>query len=178
MILDMILAAQMRSHARLESRLSALGVDRNALQVALTSAIAAGVMERRVQRSALIDHIGQPDRAGPKRLSYDLTLWPEHMFDFGIHEGGWILYQGFALKEPVTSVLPLTLQSHMDAKRAFQIGYDTIVQVQDALGEAHTRQGWNGMEDLFYAADQGPNVAFEFDFGLLTGISTRNPILL
>jgi hypothetical protein len=34
------------------------------------------------------------------------------------------------------------------------------------------------MEDLFYTGDTGGDLAFEFDFGLLTGISRRSPIVL
>jgi hypothetical protein len=178
MILDLILAAQMRGHIDLQGRLAARGISKNDLQVALRSAKDAGVIQRRVQPSELIAYIGRPNRDDPECLSYDLTLWPEHRFDFGIHEGGWILYRGFAVKQDVASVAVPTLLSEGSARQAFRLGFHTRVHVQEVMGPAHIRQGWNGMEDLFYPADTDPMVVFEFDFGLLTGISARTPIVM
>lgn len=178
MTLDLILAAQMRSYSALQSRLNAFGISTNDLRAALISAEQAGIMQRRVHPSEYIAYVGQPDHVGPNGISYNLRLWPDHRFDFGFHESGWLLYRGFTLREIVPSLARPTPLSAATAQRVFRTGFHTRAQIYEALGPAPTRQGWNGMEDLFYTTDSATSIAFEFDFGLLTGISERNPIVL
>lgn len=176
MKLDLIIAATMRPNPDLAARLKKSSITPRDLQQARAQAIEGGVINRRISPSELIAYLGQPATTEPDSLKYDLNLWPDHTFEFGVHEAGWVTHNGFALRSdrptrvpeqvPLSSVLP-----------AFTVGLHTTSEVQLALGPPDTMHGWERMEDWFYRVPQSENhIVLEFDFRLLTGLGRRAPI--
>lgn len=172
--LDLVVAAHMRPNSDLSARIRKFGLTRGDLQLAKEQAREAGVWDRRASPSDLIAYFGQPMLAEPETLLYHLVLWPDHTFEFGVHEGGWVTHDGFALRRETPLPQRVALTS---ALGIFQVGWHTTTEVHRVLGPPETLQGWERMEDWFYRfPDQEQQIVLEFDFRLLTGLGSRAPI--
>lgn len=178
LLLDLTIASQMRPHAALSSRLADLGLRQQVLKTSARRAAEAGVInEIRIPWRRIAGYFGEPDEAAPDHLTYQLTLWPAHKFRFGIHPQGWVSYDGLQLVSPTRVRVPDPI-SLVEASKLFQPGRDTTAEIGKALGAPKLVQGWERMEDWYYPVRGARDLVLEFDFGLLTGIDQRNPILM
>lgn len=180
LLLDLTIASQMRPHAALSERLAELGLKRSILKVSAKRAAAAGVVKQiRIPWMLIVDYFGEPGARGADHLTYDLALWPGHQFRFGIHPDGWVTHDGFRLVSPTPVRVPAPL-SLSEVRMVFHPGHHTVAEVRDVMSPPRLVQGWERMEDWYYTVG-GPgsrDLVLEFDFGLLTGIDQRTPILM
>jgi hypothetical protein len=179
LLLDLTIASQMRPHDALSSRLAELGLKRSILKATEKRAVEAGVVHQlRIPWMLIVDYFGEPGERGADHLTYELALWPAHQFRFGIHPQGWVTHDGFRLVSPTPVQVP-ELISSTEARKVFHPGHHTVAEVREAMRPPRLVQGWERMEDWYYAVGEGSrDLVLEFDFGLLTGIDQRTPILM
>lgn len=178
-LLDLTIASQMRPHAALKARLAESGVSSRVVKLSAKRAAEAGVINQvRIPWVAIVDYFGAPIERDSDHLTYELTLWPFHQFRFGIHPQGWVSHDGFQLVRPVTLEAPASV-SLAEFRRVLHPGRDTVAEVRTILDDPRLVQGWERMEDWYYSNDTNQqNLVLQFDFGMLTGIDQRNPIVM
>lgn len=178
LLLDLTIASQMRPHADLAVRLKRFGLKPAVLKASAKRASEAGIINQvRIPWRVAVDYFGEPTNRGPNDLIYKLVLWPSHLFRFGIHEQGWISHDGFQLITPNPAQIqkPKSLD---EARMILTTGYHTVNEVRKSFDTPRVVQGWERMEDWYYTLPASRhNLALEFDFGLLTGVAERDPIL-
>jgi hypothetical protein len=177
--LDLTVASQMRPHADLAARLKLFGLRPAMLKASVRYATEAGVINQlRIPWRVIVDYFGEPVTHGSDYLVYQLVLWPSHQFHFEIHEQGWVSHNGFRLitPDPIQIKQPKSLD---EAKKVLTPGYHTALEIKDGLHAPRLVQGWERMEDWYYTLPMSRHhLALEFDFGLLTGVDERDPIMM
>ena len=175
--LDLFLASLMRQSADLRARLVEAGVTARDLQHAREEAREVGLLRPfHVSQEMFADRFGTPMRMEGDVLTYALTLWPEHVYEIGIVEPGRITHRGFVLKKESDIWSPASLDLPA-VRAAFDIGRHTQKEVSATLGDADKIEAWNPMEDWLYGPVDGDlYTVFEFDFGLLSGVTQRRPV--
>jgi hypothetical protein len=175
--LDLFLSSLMRQSTDLRARLAEAGVTKRDLQRAKEEAREAGLLRPfHVSQEIFADHFGPPMRMEGNILTYALTLWPEHVYEIGIVEPGRIAHRGFVLKTESHISRPASLDLSA-VESAFDIGRHTQREVSATLGDAAKIEAWNPMEDWLYGPVDGDlYTVFEFDFGLLSGVTQRRPV--
>jgi hypothetical protein len=173
--LDLFLASLMRQNDDLRRRLESAGISGHDLRQAKERARSAGLLRPfHVTPEIFTECFGPPARIEGEVLTYELALWPRHLYEVGIQESSWITHRGFLLKEPD---IPRTASLELSVvKTVFTIGHHTQREVEGALGSAAKVEAWNPMEDWLYGPVSGEQyTVFEFDFGLLSGAVQRPP---
>jgi hypothetical protein len=180
LLLDLTIAAQMRPHADLFSRLDSLGLNRNLLKTIARTASQAGVIDRkRILWDDVVQYFGAPAHEGSDYAAYHLSLWPAHQFRFGIHEPGWVSQDGFELTVPEAMPIAVSEVQIHHLTGLLRQGYHTTAEANGAFGRPRLVQGWERMEDWYYSVPgEDRDVVLEFDFGLLTSLGRRKPIIM
>lgn len=173
MHLDLFLASLMQDHARLRDRLRQAQVSESQLNDARENARRTGLLRGApISPKDLIAFLGDPDEAGYGLLLYQLKLWPDHLFEFGVNEARDVFYRGFKLRVPVT--LTGDLPTVAAAASRLDIGHHTRAEVTGVLGAPARTLDWAPREEWYYGPIRDDiYLVAEFDFGLLTRIQEQ-----
>lgn len=128
-----------------------------------------------VASSAIVTEVfGVPTRATSAALIYELTLWPEHYYEWRVLNDGRVVTKGFVLRaQPVALPLPLDIAN---ASGVFQLWHHTREDVERALGAPRKRSGWWPEDSLSYGPlHDGRDLVFVFNHGLLSMSRVEDP---
>lgn len=175
MRLDLFLASLMQAHNGLNERLRDEGISARTLELTRGGARNLGLLRgNRIPKDQLCAIFGPPQEADTNSLRYDLILWPEHRYAFGVDEAGATFHQGYLLRDPSAALVDRLPLEEDAARSALQIGYHTFNEVERALGlPARTLAWWPREEWYFGPVRDDLYFVAEFDFGLLTGIQEQ-----
>jgi hypothetical protein len=111
---------------------------------------------------------------------WSLELWPDHQWVLTWGETDWnITSIGIARRIPgqPQRVSPLSIDG---AQRALRLGYDTIAEVQAALGDSDRYDGWWPWDSWEYDVADGSVLQCDFAHNILVAITPerlRDPIV-
>jgi hypothetical protein len=172
-MLDLWIAGTMRrAHGNVE-RLTARGVDwAAATAVATEFKKAYGSDPRHITWQLVEQFFGPSAARTADGLTYDLSVWPFHRYEWTFSKEGIATNNGFALvdsRRPSPSDVAL-----LRSTRAFSIWEHTDRDVKAILGAPSTESGWWPEYTLLYEPKDGSSGAeLTFDHGLLCAIDVR-----
>ena len=177
--LDLYLAGTMRMTDDLMLRLIRYGIKKGDLDSARSAAESVAMGDpRRTTVDLVIAHFGVPSTAFPDRLVYDLTLWPEHRFEWQLSDWGGATFDGFLLKEQDGPNGWATIEISI-LSRLFKLHYHTIHEVRANLGEPDLDLSWGFLGEWYFGpGPTGDEVCFQFDYGLLHAISSTSGVIV
>ena len=193
--IDLFVAAGMRSSEDLDRRLHEAGIAREDLVEARRLTDLAGFRNPLdVRRETILRCFGPAESSSDDALEYRLELWPNHRFTWVAggtevqinHDLQWnrpeetwsadgVIWvaRGFVLRRTpsMPSWIPTTLEA---SRRIFQPWHHTGADVKGLLGSPDLQDGWGQAVEWHYGPlEDGNDLVFDFDFGLLREIVTR-----
>lgn len=172
--LDVYLAATMRASGDLTKLLRKWNLSNQLLEKERRAAKAAGFSDpSRVTADAVQQYFGPPGVRKPDALEYELTMWPDHVFRWGIYSVVYASHDGFVLKVP-RPVPTWTAGNWETSRESLRTWHDTQAEVQAALGEPAFELSWGSTSEWLYESQAGgADLMCEFDYALLTRIVSR-----
>lgn len=171
-VLDLYLARGFIPYPQVWSRLAAQGADRDraeATWMRLVNALPHNI-------EAFTAAFGPPSEERNGSYYWPLTLWPDHQWVIAFQDipalgpNAPLGVCEIALRAPgrPERVSPLSLDG---ARRALRLGHDTFAEVQAALGEAPTYDGWWPWDSWEYDCPDGSSFQCVFAHSILVDIT-------
>lgn len=168
---DLWLAGTMRPNAAFERRLNARSVHIDDTTPVVEEARSAGLYEiERVTAQTLVEFFGTPIFRSAERLRYELSLWPEHDYEWVFDATGRIVHSSFRRRE---GELPMRSTPSVAAASLFRAGYHTEADVYQVLGSAQAEQAWWPENCLVYVLPAERQLVFTFEHGLLSSVNVE-----
>ncbi len=168
---DLWLAGTMRPNAEHQRRLSARSVRLEDTASVVEEARSAGLYEiARVTVQTLVNFFGPPAFRSAERLSYELSLWPEHDYEWVFDAKGRIVHSSFRRH---ARELPVRSTPSEASASLFRAGYHTEADVYHALGSAQAEQAWWPENCLVYFLPAERQLVFTFEHGLLSSANVE-----
>lgn len=173
--LDLWVAGTMFNTLVARSRVDLAGVSwEMAIETAAASRETPLMSPLTASRASIVDFFGPPTREANGKLLFDLALWPEHEYEWGVAPNGKLLYHGF-LRRSNAAIRPPGARSLAELQAAFTPWLHTSADIVDAMGPAAREDGWWPEATLFYVnEDTGREIALTFDHGLLCAIAEES----
>jgi hypothetical protein len=166
--IDLYLAAVMKPSSDLARRLRRAKV--NAAEVARVRADAQRAIladPLKLSPAALVRFFGPPSSDDPFGISYDLTMWPDHRYQWHIGDSGYASHGGFVRRNP--GGLPTWVERDpITLQRFLQPWYHTLSDVVAAMGQPDLDASWFPQQTWYYGPLlTGQDLVLDFDLGLL-----------
>ena len=171
--LDLYLVSLMRPAEHLRDLLRGHGVKNRDLKKAKETAKNAGLFDLRSTTGELVkEYFGPPRRANDAELYYDLSLWPEHEFQWSISEDGFASHDGFVLRQREYHP-SLFLREVSSILQTLQVWRHTQREVSEILSNPDRADSWGESEEWHFRMDDSSCLVCDFDFALLRSFRTE-----
>lgn len=154
---DLYLAYAFIKHPRAWAELASRGVGRATVEEAYHRTRSKDTHDVTDQTLATYtDWFGPPASSREGTYLWSLTLWPDHHYRCNQLEVRNIVWRyGIELRTP-RELAPIAPLSFAAATAALRIGYDTLHEVEAALGHPDDSEGgWSPQDDLLYDLPDG-----------------------
>lgn len=172
--LDLWVAGTMFNAAVAEARLSQVGMSRKqAIEAAKEIAGTPPLAPLTATRGSILSAFGAPAIDTVARLTYDLVLWPEHLYVWDISGADTVLFSGFVRRVDST-IAPIAGRSLVSIRRSFVLWSHTTTDILSVLGPPSREDGWWPERVLFYPGeDAETEIRLALDHELLCEVTER-----
>jgi hypothetical protein len=176
--IDLYLAAVMKPSPDLARRLRRAKVSvAEVARVKADAKLAILADPLKLSPAALIRFFGPPSSDDPFGISYDLTLWPDHRYQWHIGDAGHASHGGFVRRNP--DALPSWLdRDPVAVQRFLRPWYHTLSDVTTAMGEPDLDANWFPQQTWYYGPlITGQDLVLDFDLGLLRAVALEATVV-
>lgn len=176
--IDLYLAAVMKPSSDLAERLRRAKV--NAAEVArakaeVERAILADPLK--LSTAALVRFFGPPSADDLFGISYDLTLWPNHRYQWHIGDAGTASHGGF-IRRNADALATSPDRNPIAMKQLLQPWYHTLSDVVRAMGQPDVDASWFPQQTWYYGPlITGQDLVLDFDLGLLRAVGLEPSVV-
>jgi hypothetical protein len=176
--IDLYLAAVIKPSPDLARRLRLAKVDGKEVARAKAEAERALFTDPlKLRPAALVRFFGPPSTDDVFSISYDLTLWPDHRYEWHVGDAGNVGHGGFIRRNP--DALPTWVDRNpLAAERFLQPWYHTLSDVVMAMGQPDVDASWFPQQTWYYGPlIAGQDLVLDFDLGLLRAVAVEPSVV-
>ena len=118
-------------------------------------------------RDTIIRVFGEPGDQAPGKIRYDLTLWPDHSFEWSLDGQGRVMHSTFVRRSPGSRE---KVQLGTSAATQLRTRHDTEDDVRSWFGAPTSEEGWWPEHSLVYALPDASRLLLTFHHGLLSAV--------